>query len=88
CNTGGAQIDIGYVESCDSCDNACGSQASNTICVPPFTDKGAYKYACNCCLRESHYSWNYTGAASPTTTSLSFLPFSLFLSFVLNMLFF
>ncbi|KAI3865067.1 hypothetical protein MKX03_017697 [Papaver bracteatum] len=88
CNTGGAQIYFGYVESCYSCDSECGSQSSDTICIHAFTDTGAYKYACNCFLRKGHYFWSYTGAAATTTTSLTFLSFSLLLSFVLNMLFF
>ncbi|KAI3973740.1 hypothetical protein MKX01_031160 [Papaver californicum] len=69
---------IGTFPSCEMCQAACPSPNSST-CISPV-NTGIH--TC-CCARTSVPA----AATKPTITSLSFFSFSLFLSFMFNMLF-
>ncbi|MCL7038444.1 hypothetical protein MKW94_020811 [Papaver nudicaule] len=68
--------------SCNMCDDVCVSPlTSTTICVSDPANKGGY--ICKCCIPNKHLKDDASGKAATTTTSLSFLSFSLFLSLML-----
>ncbi|MCL7047970.1 hypothetical protein MKW94_029242 [Papaver nudicaule] len=82
------QVDIGNFTSCDMCPPACRSSYSVSICLLiPTTNTGAYN--CKCCAPiKMNDLFIVPGAAATTArTSVPFLCFFWFLSFMLNRLF-
>ncbi|KAI3899977.1 hypothetical protein MKW98_000877 [Papaver atlanticum] len=75
-------VDIGnYFSNCDMCHPACLRNSYSASTCFNSTNTGGF-VTCKCCA-----PFSPSGTALTTTTSLAFLSFSLFLSFILNRLF-
>ncbi|MCL7047968.1 hypothetical protein MKW94_029240 [Papaver nudicaule] len=74
-----------YASSCDKCEANCGLQTTS-ICLSESADEGA---VCECCVQNKMKAHEeYTSVDTATgTTSHPYFSFSLFSSFMLNMLF-
>ncbi|KAI3932050.1 hypothetical protein MKW92_008686 [Papaver armeniacum] len=94
------EVDMGSSSSCDECEASC-SPLGTSKCLPNYDNEESY--SCECCPQTSikpHEEEDTsvdtaaaTATATETTaavgaaTSIPLFPFSLFLSFILNMLY-
>ncbi|KAI3948937.1 hypothetical protein MKW98_021543 [Papaver atlanticum] len=78
------QVDIGNFTSCEMCFDGCRSSYTASICL---NSNSTEPHPCRCCAPKISIAQPSVGGTASTTTSLPFLYFSLFLSFVLRGLF-